>query len=113
MIDQELLQRKLFHYGFSNNALYLIRDYFNNRTQSTKINNIFSEPSSIKLGVPQGSILGPLLFLIFINDLSYCTDITNYLFADDTTLYDYDSNLEVLKLGLHLIKCLLIGPKLR
>ena len=87
-VDSSLLLSKLHHYGFDTEALILIADYFKNRLQVTKINNHLSSPKPMLLGVPQGSILGPLFFLIFINDLlEYLPDISSKLFADDTTLY--------------------------
>ena len=87
-IDHKLLIAKLFCYGVAPSALNLIHSYLSNRTQVIKINNSFSRRSSIEYGVPQGSVLGPLLFNIDLTDLFYeCEDsnITNY--ADDTTPY--------------------------
>ena len=87
-VDSDLLLLKLFHYGFDNSALKLIADYFANRSQSTKVNGKLSGSASIPLGVPQGSCLGPLFFLIFINDLAYLlVGLHSKLFADDTTIY--------------------------
>ena len=87
-VDSELLLKKLFHYGFDNGALSLITNYFKNRNQVTKIGDNRSGVNNIKLGIPQGSILGPLFFLIFINDLPlYLNELKSKLFADDTTLY--------------------------
>jgi len=87
MIDQKLLLIKLLNYGFSNSAIRLLSNYFHNRKQQVKIGSSKSTFEAISLGVPQGSILGPLLFLIFINDLPFfLNDIFTKLFADDTTL---------------------------
>ena len=87
-VDSNLLLLKLFHYGFDNPALKLIGDYFTNRSQSTKVNGKLSLQAEIPLGVPQGSCLGPLFFLIFINDLAFLLEgLNSKLFADDTTIY--------------------------
>ena len=87
MLDSEFFIRKLFHYGFNNQSLSFIRNYFSNRKQMVKMGKYCSKFLRILLGVPQGSVLGPLFFLIFINDLIFCFDeIKCKLFADDTTL---------------------------
>lgn len=68
-------------------ALVWFRNYFINREQFVYLNGFFSKTSKISFGVPQGSILGPLLFLIYINDLFLCCDhFLPILFADDTNL---------------------------
>ena len=90
----------LFHYGFDNNALQLITSYFANLYQVVKYNKTLSPKEEIRLGVPQGLILGPLFFLILINDWPYLINLLCKLFADDTTLYKegIEINLLVTKL---------------
>ena len=96
LVDAEKLLLKLFHYGFDNNALELIKNYFTDRQQKVKFNGISSSYVKIKLGVPQGSVLGPLFFLIFINDLPFILNLLCKLFADDTTLYEYGVDINSL-----------------
>ena len=69
-INHELLLAKLNAYGFDKNSLEILRNYLNIRWQSTKINTTFSSWSALLKVVSQGSVLGPILFNIFLNDLS-------------------------------------------
>ena len=91
-ICHDLLIAKLNAYGLSLPALKLITDYLQNRKQRTKIGSIYSDWEDIISGVPQGSILGPLLFNIFLCDL-FLEDENNYFanYADDTTPYSVGS----------------------
>ena len=86
-IDHEILLSKLELYGFKGASFNLFRDHLSDRTQVTVINNVNSETSFISCGVPQGSILGPLLFLLYINDLPNCNLLSDVrMYADDTNL---------------------------
>ena len=85
-LNDELLIAKLSTYGFSRSALKLIPSYLNEKQQRVNVNCSFSTSKMTSLGAPQGSVLGPLLFNILINDFFYLvkdTDICNY--ADDTS----------------------------
>ena len=95
-INNELLIAKLHAYGFSRHSLKLIIDYLTNRLQHIKINTTFSSWSDIVQEVPQGSVLGPLLFNIYLNDLFYTLkEIEVCNFADDTAPYVFDESLQV------------------
>ena len=87
-INHKLLIAKLHAYGFSKSALKLIKSYLSNRWQRTKINTSFSSWTELSQGVPQGSVLGPLLFNIYLNDLFWFTEHTDACnFADDNSFH--------------------------
>lgn len=95
----------------------LFVDYFNRRKQKIKLNDIFSNSAPISLGVPQGSILGPLLFIIFINYLPQnLSNVMSKLFADYTTLIAADEDLgklesKLMTSGVNITGCISIGTR--
>jgi len=87
-LNYEILLYKLKHYGVTGAAFKLMESYLTNRRQYVKYNVHESNLNEIKTGVPQGSILGPLLFSIYINDLVTINNIFRFImYADDTTIY--------------------------
>ena len=105
-IDHSKLLSKLSRYGIRGNALSLLTSYLKDRTQYTNVLGVSSDKLKVKYGVPQGSVLGPLLFLLYINDIMNCSDLGIFvLFADDTNIFiegetrkeAYDNANKVLK----------------
>ena len=86
-VAHKRLLGKLEGYGIDGNLYGWIQSFLEGRTQRVVVDGETSGPASVKSGVPQGSVLGPLLFLIFINDLAEHTTSTVRLFADDCVMY--------------------------
>ena len=87
-LDHDILLGKLRYHGINGTSLDWFRSYLSNRKQYVEINNERSSCLDIKTGVPQGSILGPLLFLIYMNDIPNVSQAFRFiLYADDTTLF--------------------------
>jgi len=97
-VDHSILLAKLEHYGIRGIANEWFRSYLSNRQRFVAINNSDSSTLHITCGVPQGSVLGPLLFLIYINDFINSLSIFDFhLIADDSNLFSSDKDLQHLE----------------
>ena len=93
-VDHAILIQKLSKYGIQGLELQWFKSYLSSRQQFTKVNGVESDIGSINCGVPQGSCLGPLLFLIYINDLSFALKNCKVtLYADDTSISYSSKNI--------------------
>ena len=92
-IDHKILLKKLEHYGIRGIVNKWFSSYLLNRKQFTAVNGESSTLSSINIGIPQGSVLGPLLFTIYVNDIANSTNLQPRLFADDTNIFAANENI--------------------
>ena len=96
-VNHEILLNKLEHYGIRDISLSWFKSYLSNRKQFVCINGTNSGLRELTCGVPQGSVLGPLLFLLYINDLpNISSKLKFYLFADDTNIYCESGDINTL-----------------
>ena len=101
-VDHEILVQKLAHYGIQSSELEWFKSYLSNRSQFTRVNGVDSKVQNIDIGVPQGSCLGPLLFLLYVNDLPKIIDNAKvYMYADETSLSHQNHNISQLNRDLN------------
>ena len=94
-VDHDISLDKLNHYGFRGIINDWFSSYLKNRTQTTQVGHHISNKANVECGVPQGSFMGPLLFLLYVNDIHRCWNkLRFYLFAEDTNFLYADKNLK-------------------
>ena len=102
-LDHNLLLDKLYAFGFNRSAVQWFKSYLSDRSQSVCINGISSDHEPVSFGVPQGSVLGPLLFIMYVNDLPRAVNNCNIeLYADDTLLYFASKSVSTIESNLNL-----------
>ena len=96
-VKHSILMKKLYHLGVRGTVYDWFKSYLSNRITYVSINDTDSSTKPIKYGVPQGSNLGPLLFLLYINDMKNSSVLLNFInFADDTTAYVKGSDMNAI-----------------
>ena len=96
-VPHQRLLSKLASYGIAGNILQWIADFLSNRCQTVRVGNCYSSKADVLSGIPQGSILGPILFTLFINDLPENISSRCKIFADDTKLYGAANSSDILQ----------------
>ena len=101
-IDHDVLLQKLYAIGFSKRTINWFKSYLSNRSFKVNFENNFSQPASVSCGLPQGSIFSPLLFLMYVNDMSQAVECHLFLYADDSCLVCQQKDINEIK---KTIKC--------
>ena len=96
-VPHKRLFSKLQAYGLAGHVLNWVNDFLTNRKQRVVVNDVCSEFRNVLSGVPQGSVIGPLLFILYINDLPLVLQTTCKIFADDTKIYSITDNIHALQ----------------
>ena len=91
-VDHDILCNKLQAMGVHSDSVKWFKSYLSDRQQIVSVNQVESKPMNISCGVPQGSILGPLLFLCYVNDMSSSVNCNLLLYADDSALFTSGKN---------------------
>ena len=104
-VNYDILLKKLHNYGVTGNTLNWFKSYLSGRMQAGNVNSTLSDFKHVNIGIPQGSILGPLLFIIYVNSLPDCIDCKCIMYADDTTLLFKSADLTSLQS--HMNDCML------
>lgn len=101
-VNHEVLLHKLLSFGICNNSFKWFQSYLHGRTQSVRWKGVFSDEKDVTIGVPQGSILGPLFFILFVNDYPKCFKHSNVnIYADDTTQDVSHKSIDVIEQKLY------------
>ena len=95
-INHKVLFDKLVYMGFCDDAILWFKSYLSNRSFIVNVENEYSDPGDLNCGVPQGSILGPLLFLLYVNDMPQAIRYDLLLYADDSLLFFTHKNVDVI-----------------
>ena len=95
-VDRCVILKKLRHYEFRGNILLFFEDYLKNRKTCTCLDGMKSIFHEVSFGVPQGSVLGPILFLLYVNDLPNASNFKTTLFANDANLHLSHLNIQTL-----------------
>lgn len=96
-VNHQILLNKILSFNLSSSAIGMFESYLSHRSQTVKIGTVTSQPLVCSMGVPQGSILGPLLFLMYINDLPHVLNFSDsLLYADDNVLFVSGPNTDII-----------------